>query len=106
MICTWASRKIGRPVKWVSDRTEAFLADAHGRDHITTAEAAMDGNGKILALRVKTKANLGAYLSTFASSVPTYLYAPLLSGQYDIGAIYCEVEIGRASCRERVCQYV
>jgi carbon-monoxide dehydrogenase large subunit len=92
VVCTWAAKKVGRPVKWVSDRTEAFLADAHGRDHITTAEAAMDQNGKILALRVSTKANLGAYLSTFASSVPTYLYAPLLSGQYDIPAIYCEVD--------------
>ena len=92
VVCTWASRKVGRPVKWVADRTESFLADAHGRDHVTTAEAAMDGNGKILAVRVKTKANLGAYLSTFASAVPTYLYAPLLSGQYDIPAIYCEVD--------------
>jgi carbon-monoxide dehydrogenase large subunit len=92
VVCAWACRKVGRPVKWVADRTESFLADAHGRDHLTTAEAAIDGNGKILAVRVKTKANLGAYLSTFASAVPTYLYAPLLSGQYDIPAIYCEVD--------------
>ena len=92
VVCIWASKKVGRPIKWVADRTESFLADAHGRDHVTTAEAAMDGTGKILALRVSTKANLGAYLSTFASSVPTYLYALLLSGQYDIPAIYCEVD--------------
>ncbi|PZN14789.1 MAG: carbon monoxide dehydrogenase, partial [Proteobacteria bacterium] len=91
-VCVWAARKVGRPVKWTAERTEAFLADAHGRDHLTTAELAVDSSGKILALRVKTKANLGAYLSTFASSVPTYLYAPLLSGQYDIPAIYCEVD--------------
>src|SRR5256885_850249 len=91
-VCLWASKKVGRPVKWVADRTEAFLSDAHGRDHVTTAELAVDGGGKILALRAKTKANLGGYLATFASSVPTYLYAPLLSGQYDIGAIYCEVD--------------
>lgn len=91
-VCVWAARKVGRPVKWTADRTEAFLADAHGRDHVTTAELAVDGSGKILALRAKTKANLGAYLSTFSSSVPTYLYAPLLSGQYDIPAIYCEVD--------------
>ena len=91
-VCLWASKKVGRPVKWVADRTEAFLSDAHGRDHVTTAELAIDAGGKILALRAKTKANLGGYLSTFASSVPTYLYAPLLSGQYDIGAIYCEVD--------------
>jgi aerobic carbon-monoxide dehydrogenase large subunit len=92
VVCTWASKKVGRPVKWTCDRTEAFLCDAHGRDHVTTAEAAMDANGKVIAVRVKTIANLGAYLSTFASSVPTYLYAPLLSGQYDIPAIYCEVD--------------
>ena len=91
-VCLWASKKVGRPVKWVAERTESFLADAHGRDHVTTAELAVDASGKILALRAKTKANLGGYLSTFASSVPTYLYAPLLSGQYDIPAIYCEVD--------------
>ncbi len=92
VICLWAARKINRSVKWTGDRSEAFLADAHGRDHATHAELALDGDGKILALRAATKANLGAYLSTFASSVPTYLYAPLLSGQYNIPAIYCEVD--------------
>ena len=91
-VCVWAARKVNRPVKWTADRTEAFLSDAHGRDHLTHAEMAMDENGKILGMRVSTKANMGAYLSTFASSVPTYLYAPLLSGQYNIPAIYAEVE--------------
>jgi len=91
-VCVWAAKKVGRPVKWTAERTESFLADAHGRDHATHAELALDKNGKILALRAATKANLGAYLSTFSSSVPTYLYAPLLSGQYDIPAIYCEVD--------------
>ncbi|MGY6567698.1 MAG: xanthine dehydrogenase family protein molybdopterin-binding subunit [Salinarimonas sp.] len=91
-VCVWASKKVGRPVKWNSDRTEAFLSDAHGRDHVTRAQLALDDNGKILGLRVHTIANLGAYLSTFSSSVPTYLYAPLLSGQYDIPAIYAEVD--------------
>lgn len=91
-VCLWAARKVGRPVKWVAERTESFVADAHGRDHVTTAQMAVDADGKILALRAKTKANLGGYLSTFASSVPTYLYAPLLSGQYNIPAIYCEVD--------------
>jgi aerobic carbon-monoxide dehydrogenase large subunit len=91
-VCVWAAKKVGRPVKWTADRTEAFLADAHGRDHVTHAEFAMDAGGKIVALRASTKANLGGYLSTFSSSVPTYLYAPLLSGQYDIPAIYCEVD--------------
>ena len=91
-VCVWAAKKVGRPVKWTSDRTEAFLSDAHGRDHVTHAEMALDGAGKILGLRVHTIANLGAYLSTFSSSVPTYLYAPLLSGQYNIPAIYAEVD--------------
>lgn len=91
-VCVWASKKVGRPVRWNSDRTEAFLSDAHGRDHVTHAEMALDENGKILGLRVHTTANLGAYLSTFSSSVPTYLYAPLLSGPYDIPAIYAEVD--------------
>jgi carbon-monoxide dehydrogenase large subunit len=92
VVCVWAAKKVGRPVKWTADRTEAFLSDAHGRDHITHAELALDENGKTTALRVHTKANLGAYLSTFSSSVPTYLYAPLLSGQYNIPAIYAEVD--------------
>jgi aerobic carbon-monoxide dehydrogenase large subunit len=91
-VCVWAARKIDRPVKWTSDRTEAFLSDAHGRDHVTHAELALDANGKITAMRVHTIANLGGYLSTFASLVPTFLYAPLLSGQYNIPAIYVEVD--------------
>jgi carbon-monoxide dehydrogenase large subunit len=91
-VCIWAARKCGRPVKWTADRTEEFLAIAHGRDHVTRAELAMDAEGKITGLRVKTLANMGAYLSTFASSVPTYLYATLLSGQYAIPNIYAEVD--------------
>ncbi len=92
VVALWASKRVGRPVKWVADRSEAFLADAHGRDHVTHAEMALDADGKIPGLRVKTIANLGAYMSTFSSSVPTYLYATLLSGQYDIPQIYCEVD--------------
>ncbi|MGC2082379.1 MAG: xanthine dehydrogenase family protein molybdopterin-binding subunit [Bradyrhizobium sp.] len=91
MVALWASKKVGRPVKWTGDRTEAFLTDAHGRDHISHAEMAFDANNRILGLRVKTHANFGAYMSLFSSSVPTYLYATLLSGQYDIPAIYAEV---------------
>jgi len=92
VVCLWASRKVNRPVKWNADRSEAFLTDAHGRDHVTHAEMAFDAEGKITALRAKTIANLGAYMSTFSSSVPTYLYATLLSGQYGIANIYCEVD--------------
>ena len=92
-VCLWASKRIGgRPVKWTADRTEAFLTDAHGRDHVTRAEMAFDADNKAIGLKVKTIANLGAYMSTFSSSIPTYLYATLLSGQYDIPAIYAEVD--------------
>lgn len=90
--CVWAAAKVGRPIKWTAERSESFLSDAHGRDHMSHAELAMDANGKFLGLRVKTVANLGAYLSTFASATPTYLYGTLLSGQYDIPAIYVEVD--------------
>jgi carbon-monoxide dehydrogenase large subunit len=92
VVCLWAARKTRRAVKWTAERTEAFVTDAHGRDHVTHAELAFDADGKILALRAKTIANLGAYMSTFSSSVPTYLYATLLSGQYAIPQIYCEVD--------------
>lgn len=91
MVALWASKKVDRPVKWTGDRTEAFLTDAHGRDHITHAEMAFDANNKIIGLKVKTYANFGAYMSLFSSSVPTYLYATLLSGQYNIPAIHAEV---------------
>jgi aerobic carbon-monoxide dehydrogenase large subunit len=92
VVALWASKRVGRPVKWVAERSEAFVTDAHGRDHVTHAEMAFDAEGKILALRAKTIANLGAYMSTFSSSVPTYLYATLLSGQYEIPQIHCEVD--------------
>lgn len=81
-LVTWAAKKINRPVKWTAERSESFLLDAHGRDHITKAEMGFDADGKIQALRVKTFANLGAYLSTFASCVPTYLHGTLLQGLY------------------------
>ncbi|MSQ62834.1 MAG: xanthine dehydrogenase family protein molybdopterin-binding subunit [Betaproteobacteria bacterium] len=88
---TWAAKQVNRPVKWTSDRSEAFLTDAHGRDHHTVAELALDKDGKFLGMRVKTTANVGAYLSTFASCVPTILYATLLAGQYKTPVIHCEV---------------
>src|ERR1700675_4503342 len=91
MVALWASKKVRRPVKWTGDRSEAFLTDAHGRDHVTTAEIAFDKDNKILGLRVKTYANFGAYMSLFSSAVPTYLYATLLSGQYNIPNIFAEV---------------
>jgi len=91
-ILTWAAAKVNRPIKWTAERTESFMTDAHGRDHVTHADLALDTDGKFLGLRVSTKANLGAYLSTFGSSVPTYLYATLLAGVYTTPAIYAEVQ--------------
>lgn len=91
IVCLWASKRTGVPVKWVSDRTEAFLTDAHGRDHVTKVKMGFDANNKIVALKVDTIANLGAYMSLFSSATPTYLYATLLSGQYNIPNIYGNV---------------
>ena len=90
-LLTWCTKKIGRPVKWTAERTESFLLDAHGRDHITKAEMGFDNDGKIVALRAKTYVNLGAYLSTFASCVPTYLHGTLLQGLYTTPKINIDV---------------
>ena len=91
IVCLWASKKTGVPVKWTADRTEAFLTDAHGRDHVSKVKMAFDAQHRITALKVDTIANLGAYMSLFSSCVPTYLYATLLSGQYAIPAIHANV---------------
>lgn len=90
-LVTWASKQIGRPIKWTSGRNEAFLTDAHGRDHVTTAEMGFDKDGNITALRVNTVANLGAYISTFAPAVPTYLHGTLLQGLYTTPKIHIDV---------------
>jgi carbon-monoxide dehydrogenase large subunit len=91
VVCSWATRQLKRPVRWTATRREAYITDAHGRDHVTEAAVALAKDGTILGLHVKTTANLGAYLSTFAPAVPTFLYGTLLNGVYAIGAIKCEV---------------
>jgi carbon-monoxide dehydrogenase large subunit len=88
---TWASAKVNRPIKWTADRSESFMTDAHGRDHVTHAELALDKDGKFLALRVSTLANMGGYLSSFAPLIPTFLYGTLLAGVYTTPAVYVEV---------------
>ena len=88
----WLARRLGVPVKWTAQRSESFLTDAQGRDHVSEVEMGFDANGKLAGLRVKTVANLGAYLTLFAPAVPTYLYGTLLNGVYDIPAIFCEVD--------------
>ena len=108
-LLTWATKQVGRPIKWTSDRSEAFLTDAHGRDHCTTAEMGFDKDGKIAALRVHSEANMGGYLSTFATCVPTYLHGTLAQGCYttpliniDITAVFtntCPVDAYRGAGR-------
>jgi carbon-monoxide dehydrogenase large subunit len=92
VIVSWSSKRLGRPVKWTAERSESFMSDAHGRDHVSHAEMAMNENGEFLALRVGTRANLGAYLSTFGPAIPTILYATLLAGVYKTPVVYCEVK--------------
>jgi carbon-monoxide dehydrogenase large subunit len=89
---TWAAKAVGRPVKWTADRSEAFLSDAQGRDHVTRVDLAMDRDGKFLALRCATLANMGAYLSTFAPCIPTYLHGTLLAGNYATPLVYTNVK--------------
>ncbi|MBV8334672.1 MAG: molybdopterin-dependent oxidoreductase, partial [Alphaproteobacteria bacterium] len=91
-LVTWAAGKLGRPVKWTAERAEGFASDNQARDHLTHAELALDKDGKFLALRVATLANLGAYLSSFAPAIPTYCYGPLLAGTYATPAVYVEVK--------------
>ena len=88
----WASGQIGRPIKWTAERSESFMTDAHGRDHITKAEMSFDANANITGLRLHTYANLGAYLSTFAPAVPTYLHGTLLQGLYTTPAIHLDLK--------------
>ncbi len=89
---TAAAKVVGRPIKWTSTRSEAFMSDAHGRDHVTRIELATDMDGKFLAIRSTTLANMGAYLSTFAPSVPTYLHGTLMAGNYTTPLIYVNVK--------------
>jgi carbon-monoxide dehydrogenase large subunit len=90
-LLTWCTKRIGRPVKWTATRSEAFQLDAHGRDHITKAEMGFDKDGKITALRVATFANLGSYLSTLGSCIPTWLHGTLLQGLYTTPKINVDV---------------
>ncbi|MEC9435496.1 MAG: xanthine dehydrogenase family protein molybdopterin-binding subunit [Pseudomonadota bacterium] len=89
---TFAAKVVGRPVKWTSDRAEAFMSDAHGRDHVCKVELAMDAEGNFLALRSTTLANMGAYLSTFAPCIPTWLHGTLLAGNYKTPLIFTNVK--------------
>ena len=91
-ICVlWAAKRLGRPVRWVSDRSEGFVSDSQGRDHVMTAELALDAQGKILALQAASTAAMGAYLSNFGPYIPTACCIKMLTGLYDFPAVYGEV---------------
>ncbi|MGH1459518.1 MAG: xanthine dehydrogenase family protein molybdopterin-binding subunit [Paracoccaceae bacterium] len=90
--CTFAAKAVNRPVKWTSTRSEAFMSDAHGRDHVSTIQLALDADNNFTALRTDTYANMGAYLSTFAPSVPTWLHGTLMAGNYKTPLVYVNVK--------------
>ena len=89
---TFAAKAINRPVKWSASRSEAFMSDAQGRDHVTKIELALDADNNFTALRTDTMANMGAYLSTFSSSVPTWLHGTLMAGNYKTPCIQVNVK--------------
>ncbi|HEU4565115.1 MAG TPA: xanthine dehydrogenase family protein molybdopterin-binding subunit, partial [Gemmatimonadaceae bacterium] len=91
-VVAWASKQLGRPVKWTAERRESFMSDSQGRDHVSDVEMGFDESGRVVGLRVRTTANMGAYLTLFAPCIPTYLYGTLLNGVYDIPAIHVDVD--------------
>ncbi|MDE2580643.1 MAG: xanthine dehydrogenase family protein molybdopterin-binding subunit [Rhodospirillales bacterium] len=91
VLTCYAARKLGRPVKWAAERSEAFVCDTQGRDNVTLGELAIDADGKVLALRTRNVANMGAYLSTFAPYIPTYAGTGVLGGVYAVQAVYANV---------------
>ena len=91
VLTSFAARKLGRPVKWTSERSEAFLSDTHGRDNIWLGELAMDADNKFLALRTRNVASMGAYLSTFGPFIPTMAGTGVLASVYGFKAVYANV---------------
>ncbi len=91
VVAAWAARKVGRPVKWIGERSDAFQTDIHGRDHVSEVALALDADGRFLALKVDTIANLGAYLSNYSTYIPTMASCPMLAGLYRTGAIHARV---------------
>jgi aerobic carbon-monoxide dehydrogenase large subunit len=87
-----AAKKLHRPVRWTAERSESFLSDAHGRDHVTKIELACDLEGNFIAFRTETMANVGAYLSNFATVTPTFLHGTLMAGPYKVPNVYVNVK--------------
>jgi carbon-monoxide dehydrogenase large subunit len=92
LLVLWAAKRVGRPVRWTPERSEAFISDTHGRDHVSRAELALDGEGRFLAVRVRTVANLGAYLSNYGPFIPTDCGSGLLVGVYGFKAAHVSVK--------------
>ena len=93
IVLAWAARKLQRPLKWVSTRSEAFVSDYQARDHVTRAELALDAEGTFMGLKVSTLAGIGGYVSTVGAAVPTTVYTGVLSGPYRIPAIFVDVKV-------------
>ena len=91
IITAMIAKQLNQPVKWIEQRTEAYTATTHGRDHITDVEIMGNRDGTITGLNVTTLANMGAYLSTFAPLIPTYLYGLMMVGPYKTENVYCKV---------------
>jgi aerobic carbon-monoxide dehydrogenase large subunit len=87
-----AAKKLHRPVRWTAERSESFLTDAHGRDHVTKIELACEKDGTFIAFRTETLANVGAYLSNFSTATPTFLHGTLMSGPYKVPNVYVNVK--------------
>jgi aerobic carbon-monoxide dehydrogenase large subunit len=90
-LALWAARKLGRPVKWACERREAIPADEHARDNVSDAELALDADGRFLALRVKTLANVGAYVSSDRNLLATFSNVPTLVGVYAFPVAHAQV---------------
>lgn len=91
VLVVWCAKQVGRPVKWLAERSESFVSDSQGREHLTHAELALKRDGTIMGMRVQTLAGMGAYYSTFAPCVPTYLHGTLLQGLYTTPAIHIDL---------------
>ncbi|MBV1798853.1 xanthine dehydrogenase family protein molybdopterin-binding subunit [Siccirubricoccus sp. G192] len=87
----WAAKRVGRPVKWLSGRSETFMCDPHGRDHVTKAEMALDEQGRILGVKIRTFAAMGAYLQDFGPRIPTVAGGRINGTVYDIQALNAQV---------------
>jgi carbon-monoxide dehydrogenase large subunit len=89
----WAAKKLGRPLRWVAERSENFLAEVHGRDNLTVAELALDAGHRFTALRIRTLANVGAYISSFGAAVPAMSGVRAPTGVYAIPVLDHEVKM-------------